>query len=185
MCLWCLGQVVSLKRLMMFVIWGLLVLAGIFVTVRFTGLMDHILSAGDPPNMTFGRDADLPETHNFFLACPADQMPDTDRAMQSPTFKTSVAALTDVLIETAPDHGMKLMTDVSGGKAGRLYFQARTPVFRFPDWIEIELILPESGNDVSFCLFSQSVYGLDDFGQNEKRTRAWLADVKTLMGQNQ
>ena len=169
----------------MFAIWGLLVLAGIFVTVRFTGLMDHILSAGDPPNMIFGPDADLPDANNFFLACPADQLPETDRAMQSPTFNTSVSALTEVLIDTAPDYGMKLMTDVSGGKAGRLYFQARTPVFRFPDWVEIELILPDTGNEVSFCLFAQSVYGLDDFGQNEKRTRAWLKDVQTRMGVGQ
>lgn len=169
----------------MFAIWGLLLLAGIFITVRFTGLMDHMLPAGDPPNITFGRDADLPTTSNFFLTCPADRLPETNRAMQSPTFNTSVAALTEVLIKTAPDHGMTLMTNVSGGRAGRLYFLARTAVFRFPDWIEIELILPETGNDVSFCLFSQSVYGLDDFGQNEKRTRAWLADVVTEMGQNQ
>jgi hypothetical protein len=161
----------------MFAIWGLLVLAGIFVTVRFTGLIDHMLPAGDPPNITFGRDANLPEAGNFFLTCPADQLPDTDRAMQSPTFNASVAALTEVLIETAPEHGMTLMTDVSGGKAGRIYFLARTPVFRFPDWIEIELILPDTGNDVSFCLFAQSVYGLDDIGQNEKRTRAWLDSV--------
>ncbi|OAZ10101.1 hypothetical protein TH4_07525 [Thalassospira tepidiphila MCCC 1A03514] len=179
------GQVVSLKRLAMVAIWGLLVLAGIFVTVRFTGLMDHMLPAGDPPNMTFGRDADLPNVPNFFLACPVDRLPDSDRAMQSPSFAASVATLTEVLIETAPDHGMTLMTDVSGGKAGRLYFLARSAVFRFPDWVEIELILPETGNDVAFCLFAQSVYGRDDFGQNEKRTRAWLADVEARMGQNQ
>ncbi|WP_417836141.1 DUF1499 domain-containing protein [Thalassospira tepidiphila] len=167
----------SLKRLAMVAIWGLLVLAGIFVTVRFTGLMDHMLPAGDPPNMTFGRDANLPDVANFFLACPADRLPDSDRAMQSPSFAASVATLTEVLIETASDHGMTLMTDVSGGKAGRLYFLARSAVFRFPDWVEIELILPETGNDVAFCLFAQSVYGHDDFGQNEKRTRAWLDSV--------
>lgn len=169
----------------MFAIWGLLVLAGIFITVRFTGLIDHILPAGDPPNITFGRDADLPGVPNFFLACPVDRLPDTGRAMESPTFTASVAALTEVLIDTAPDYGMTLQTDVSGGEAGRLYFLARTPVFRFPDWIEIELILPETGDDVTFCLFSRSVYGTADFGQNEKRTRAWLKDVQTRMGQNQ
>lgn len=180
---------VSLKRLAMFAIWGLLVLAGIFVTVRFTGLIDHMLPAGDPPNVTFGRDADLPKARNFFLACPADRLPQTDRAMQSPSFNASVAALTEVLIETAPDHGMELMSDVAGGEAGRLYFLARTLVFRFPDWVEIELILPETGtgadagNNVSFCLFAKSVYGVDDVGQNEKRTRAWLADVVSRMGQ--
>lgn len=167
----------------MFAIWGLLVLAGIFVTVRFTGLIDHMLPAGDPPNIAFAQDMDLPDAGNFFITCPADRLPTTDRAMQSPTFKASVASLTEVLIETAPDHGMKLMTDVEGGEAGRLYFLARTPVFRFPDWVEIELILPETGNDVSFCLFAQSVYGVEDMGQNEKRTRAWLADVETRMGQ--
>jgi hypothetical protein len=76
------------------------------------------------------------------------------------------------------------MTDIPGGEAGRLYFLARTPVLRFPDWVEIALILPETGDDVTFCLFARSVYGLDDLGQNEKRTRAWLSDVMTRMGQD-
>ncbi|NIY76120.1 DUF1499 domain-containing protein [Thalassospira sp. HF15] len=169
----------------MFAIWGLLLLAGIFITVRFTGLMDHMLPAGDPPNITFGRDADLPTTSNFFLTCPADRLPETDRAMQSPSFNTSVATLTEVLIDTARDHGMALKNDVPGGEAGRLYFLARTPVFRFPDWVEIELILPETGDNVTFCMLAKSVYGVEDLGQNEKRTRAWLADVVTRMGQNQ
>lgn len=178
-------QVVSLKRLVMVAIWGVVVLAGIFVTVRFTGLIDHMLPPGDPPNFAFGRDADLPQDPNFFLACPDDLRPDTDRSMQSPSFNASVAALTEVLVDTAPDHGMRLMTDISVGEAGRLYFLARSPVLHFPDWVEIELILPETGNDVSFCLFARSVYGIDDMGQNEKRTRAWLADVNARMGQTQ
>jgi hypothetical protein len=168
----------------MFAIWGLLLLAGIFVTVRMTGLIDYMLPAGAPPNITFGPNVDLPKTRNFFIACPPGQVPQTDRAMESPTLKASVAALTDVLIETAPDHGMELMTDIPGGEAGRLYFLARTPVLRFPDWVEIALILPETGDDVTFCLFARSVYGLDDLGQNEKRTRAWLSDVMTRMGQD-
>ena len=69
------------------------------------------------------------------------------------------------------------MSGVPGGKPGRLYFLARTPVFHFPDWVEVEFILPEQGGDITFCLFAQSVYGLDDIQQNEKRTRAWLADL--------
>lgn len=173
----------------MVAIWGVVVLVGIFVTVRFTGLINHMLPAGDPPDFTFGQNADLPQNPNFFVACPGDLLPDTLRSMQSPTFAASVASVTEVLVETAPDHGMTLMTDVPAGEAGRLYFLARSPVFHFPDWVEIELILPEgegnSDDDVTFCLFAQSVYGLDDMGQNEKRTRAWLGDVQARMGQVQ
>lgn len=180
-----LGVVVSLKLLGILTIWALLILAGILIVVRLTGLIDHLLPAGDPPNTRFGRDADLPQNPNFFLACPADQLPDTDRAMESPAFNASVATVTPVMIDAAADHGMQLKTDIAGGMDGRIYFLARTPVMRFPDWVEVEPILSETGEDVTFCLIARSVYGIDDLGQNEKRTRAWLQDVQTRMGQPQ
>lgn len=167
----------------MFAIWGLVVLAGIFVVIRFTGLIDHMLPAGDPPNFTFSLDASVPQSRNYFIVCPAERSPKTDRRMESPKFETAVSTLTDLLVETAPAHGMTLMSGIAGSEPGRLYFLARSPVFHFPDWVEVELILPETGNEVTFCLFAQSVYGLDDIQQNEKRTRAWISDVIARMGQ--
>ncbi|WP_288351161.1 DUF1499 domain-containing protein [uncultured Thalassospira sp.] len=166
----------------MFAVWGLIVLAGIFVVIRFTGLIDHMLPAGDPPNFTFAPETPVPQARNFFIVCPPGRSPRTDRAMPSPSFDATAATLADVMIETAPAHGMQLMSGVPGGKPGRLYFLARTPVFHFPDWVEVEFILPEQGGDITFCLFAQSVYGLDDIQQNEKRTRAWLADIVGRMG---
>lgn len=167
----------------MFAIWGLVVLAGIFVVIRFTGLIDHMLPAGDPPNFTFAPDASVPQSRNYFIVCPADRSPKTDRRMESPKFESAVSTLTDLLVETAPAHGMTLMSGIAGSEPGRLYFLARSPVFHFPDWVEVELILPETGNEITFCLFAQSVYGLDDIQQNEKRTRAWISDVIARMGQ--
>jgi len=166
----------------MFAIWGLVVLTGIFVVVRFTGLIDHMLPAGEPPKFTFAPDTPVPQTRNFFVACPDDLLPKTDRSMQSPHFNAAASTLADVMIETAPAHGMTAKTGVSGAEPGRLYFLARSPIFHFPDWVEVELVLPEKGGDISFCLFAQSVYGLDDIQQNEKRTRAWIADIVTRMG---
>ncbi len=167
----------------MVAIWGLLVLVGIFVVVRFTGLIDHMLPAGDPPNYTFAPDADVPKSSNFFIACPDRLAPKTHRHMKSPVFEAAASTLADLLIETAPAHGMTLMRGASGAKSGRLYFLARSPIFHFPDWVEVELILPKTGNEVTFCLFAQSVYGRDDLKQNEKRTRSWIADVVSRMGQ--
>ena len=167
----------------MFAIWGLVVLAGIFVVIRFTGLIDHMLPAGDPPNFTFAPDASVPQSRNYFIVCPADRSPKTDRRMESPKFEAAVSTLTELLIETAPAHGMTLMSGIAGSEPGRLYFLARSPVFHFPDWVEVELILPETGNEVTFCLFAQSDYGSDDIQQNEKRTRAWISDVIARMGQ--
>lgn len=174
----------DLKRLVMFALWGILVLGGIFVVVRFTGLIDHILSAGEPPDFTFAPETSVPKARNYFIACPANLSPKTDRSMQSPVFNTAASTLADVMIETAPAHGMTLVSNPTGGEPGRLYFLARTPVFHFPDWVQVELILPEQGEDITFCLFAQSVYGLDDIQQNEKRTRAWIADIVARMGQS-
>lgn len=173
----------QLKRFAMVAIWGLLVLAGLFVVVRFSGLIDHMLPAGDPPNSTFDPGADVPQSNNFFIACPDRLVPKTDRKMQSPVFDAAASTLADLLIETAPAHGMTLMRGANGAKPGKLYFLARSPVFHFPDWVEVELVLPETGNEVTFCMFAQSVYGSEDLGQNEKRTRAWIADVTVRMGQ--
>ncbi|MCC9625712.1 DUF1499 domain-containing protein [Thalassospira sp. MA62] len=164
------------KRLMMIVIWGLLVVVLCFAVVRFSGLLDHMLPAGTPPEQVLSPDVTLPDNPNYFFVCDADQIAPTSRRMDSPTFDQPPEAVAKALIKTAPSHGISLR---DGSEYSRsLRFVARTPVFRFPDWIEIRLDAAKSGQGTTLCLFSQSVYGYADFEQNEKRARAWISSIR-------
>lgn len=169
-----------MRRLTMIVIWALLVLGGIFAIVRFSGLLDHMLAAGDPPDFIPTSESPLPATPNYFLACPADMMPPTTRKMESPVFATSRQELAAALVATAPDHGMTLMDGNENTQI--LRFLARSTIFRFPDWVEIRLQPGAAGDGVTFCMFAQSVFGHDDLGQNKKRTRAWIRDFRARLG---
>ena len=52
-------------------------------------------------------------------------------------------------------------------------FEQRTPVFRFPDTIRVQIVSLADG--VSAILYSRSRYGGWDIGVNRKRLRRWLA----------
>ena len=172
-----------MKRLTAILIWVLLVLAGIYAVLRFSGMLAMMLDAGQPPQFQFGADATLPEAPNYFISCPKQMLPGSDRQMESPQFNASIDDLSDALIETAPKHDMKLVS--GSAEAQHLRFLARSPVLQFPDWVEVKLMAvptetqqtSSDGPETTFCLFAQSVYGMGDFNKNENRTRAWLADV--------
>ncbi|WP_146030376.1 DUF1499 domain-containing protein [Thalassospira sp. GB04J01] len=167
-----------MRRLTAIMVWGLLVLAGIFAVVRFSGLLGMMLPAGEPPQFVFDPNSELPDTPNYFLSCPDGLAPRGGRQMTSPQFEASVEKLARAFIATAPDHGMKLTNGSVG--AHSLQFLARSKVFQFPDWVELKLMSVPDQAGATFCLFAKSVYGRDDFQQNEKRTRAWLRDVRLL-----
>lgn len=164
-----------MRRLTAIMIWVVLVLAGIFAVLRFSGLLAVMLDAGDPPQFIFDASSQRPETQNYFISCPDGLAPGGRRQMTSPQFDTSIAILSKAFVATAPDHAMKLVNGSAG--AQNLQFLARSTVFQFPDWVALKLMPVPDGAGVTFCLFAQSVYGRDDLGKNEKRTRAWLADV--------
>ncbi len=152
--------------------WLLFVGALTFAVIRFSGLLDSMLLAGEPADIRFGPDMELPKSANYFVICPHDACPKTHRRAPSPDFKVAPDVLATALQGTANAFNMHLIE----GDALSLEFRflTRTPIMRFPDWVDIKVVPNGQGGSRIFA-YSRSVYGNDDFGKNEKRLKSWMA----------
>ena len=168
-----------MKRVAIVLAWLLFVGGLTFAVIRFSGLLDSMLMADEPADISLGPDIDRPQSPTYFLVCPPDACPSTDRNVPSPVFDASPDTVATALQATAGAQGMKLVE--GNGLALELRFLARTPVFRFPDWVDVKVIPGENGGSRVFA-YSRSVYGSDDFGQNEKRLKSWMAATVALIG---
>ncbi|KZB56078.1 DUF1499 domain-containing protein [Thalassospira xiamenensis] len=169
-----------MKRLAIVLAWLLFVGGLTFAVIRFSGLLDSMLVAGEPADISLGPDIELPKSPTYFLICPLEACPSTHRNAQSPAFDAAPDTVATALQATAGELGMKLVE--GDGLSLELRFLARTPIFRFPDWVDVKVIPSEQGGSRVFA-YSRSVYGNDDFGQNEKRLKSWMAATVALIGQ--
>ncbi|WP_404426069.1 DUF1499 domain-containing protein [Thalassospira australica] len=169
-----------MKRVGIVLAWLLFVGGLTFAVVRFSGLLDNMLWEGEPADVVFGPDMALPETPTYFLICPLEACPSTHRNAQSPAFDAAPDTVATALQATAGELDMKLVE--GDGLSLELRFLARTPVFRFPDWVDVKVIPNAQGGSRIFA-YSRSVYGNDDLGQNEKRLKSWMAATVALIGQ--
>lgn len=58
-------------------------------------------------------------------------------------------------------------------KSGRMIYEARSPFFRFPDYVYAHIdAAPKHQSRIS--ILSRSRFGVSDFGVNKKRVESWL-----------
>ena len=60
-------------------------------------------------------------------------------------------------------------------------FVQRTKLVRFPDVISVEFV-SLTDRSSTLALYSQSQYGYNDFGANQRRAKAWLSDLTICLG---
>lgn len=110
---------------------------------------------------------------NQFLALPSNytsvQRPDATVR----TFAANIDQVRDAWLEI-----LRGEPRVSGIRQsdGQIEAVQRTPLVGFPDWITAQPIDIGNGQS-SICVFSRSKFGIRDFGVNEKRGLAWLAQL--------
>jgi uncharacterized protein (DUF1499 family) len=115
-----------------------------------------------------------PASPNTYLVCPADRT--TAEVDREPT----VHALSPDELERAWLEALarepRLERRIAEAEARRHVFVQRTPVFRFPDVIQLEILeVPPDGSTI--CLYSRSLYGYSDLGANRARVEDWLARI--------
>ncbi len=110
---------------------------------------------------------------NQFLALPANfssaQRPDATVGI----FHASVDQVRDAWLEIV--RGEPRMSGIRQ-LDGQIEAVQRTALVGFPDWITAQPVDLGDGQ-ASICVFSRSKFGLRDFGVNEKRGLAWLAQL--------
>lgn len=147
---------------------GLLVAAGVVAMVLLRRL-DHEAGVWHVDPLT----APKPTTPNSFRIAPAGASVDADDV--APTFSMSVAQLASAFDRVARDSGN---VDVIGGSAesGSVTFVETSTLFAFPDYISVSFLEVDDQRS-TLAVFSRSRLGHSDLGVNEKRVRAWLAQL--------
>jgi uncharacterized protein (DUF1499 family) len=114
---------------------------------------------------------------NQFLALPAgfasQQSPDATVGR----FQASVDEVRDAWLEilrSEPRVSHIRQTD------GQIEAIQRSALMGFPDWITAQPI-DLGGGQASICVFSRAKFGIRDFGVNEKRVLAWLAQLASKL----
>lgn len=70
---------------------------------------------------------------------------------------------------------------LSGDDAARRYeFVQRSAVFRFPDFVSVEVVTAGEGRS-ALAVYSRSRVGYSDFGVNRKRVDRWLAATEAAL----
>ncbi len=114
---------------------------------------------------------------NQFLALPSSFASAQKADATVGTFKASVDQVRDAWLEI-----LRGEPRVSGIRQsdGQIEAIQRTALVGFPDWITAQPV--DLGNgQASICVFSRSKFGIRDFGVNEKRCLAWLAQLATKL----
>ena len=115
-----------------------------------------------------------PSSPNTYLVCPADRTTaEVDR--EPPVHALSTDELERVWLDALAGEP-RLERRIAEAEARRYVFVQRTPVFRFPDVIQLEILeAPPDGSTI--CLYSRSLYGYSDLGANRARVEDWLARI--------
>ncbi|QJE72725.1 DUF1499 domain-containing protein [Aerophototrophica crusticola] len=116
--------------------------------------------------------------NQYLLAPPGTTAQATPHA-EAPTFPIPAERLRDLLLAaaTAEPRAQVLYRSNDGL---RFTVMQQTALMRFPDFVSVEVRPVPGGSTV--LAYSRSVYGIRDFGVNQKRVEGWLAEVKAQAG---
>ncbi len=166
-----------MSRFVMLIMWLVAVAGLTFAGVRFSGLLDSMLPAGEPEITQFSPEMTLPSQPNFYLVCGGGHCPPAIRKIESPVFSVSASQLFSRIEELVPSMGGKVT--YRNGETLHIRFVVRSSVFRFPDWVDLQAS-PVEDNSSELLAYSRSVYGADDFGVNKKRLQKLIAQLSAL-----
>ena len=126
---------------------------------------------------------------NEYLAAPLDAAPlfnDTSKRIASPTYPVSAEELRtsfeQALAKRQPINGdfwAKPVQEDTDAFASRFVYVERTPLFRFPDVVNVQFLDVGNGSS-TLILHSASVYGQSDLGKNKERVEDLLKRISDL-----
>jgi uncharacterized protein (DUF1499 family) len=116
---------------------------------------------------------------NQFLMLPAGFRAAADPHAASPVFAVDPAQLADKLRQVAlAEPRTRLLSADETGR--RLEFVQRSAVFRFPDYVSVEILPAEGGS--TLAVYSRAKVGYSDLGVNRRRIERWIAKLEAELG---
>jgi len=120
----------------------------------------------------------LKPSPNQFLVCPAEYCAAKPH-LNSPTYPVSSEHLKQQWIAVVTGQP-GVDADIVETADGQLTHIQRSSLMRYPDSITVTF-LPLGETQSTLAIYSRSHYGKSDFGVNEKRIRAWLAELEVSL----
>ncbi|MCP5366595.1 MAG: DUF1499 domain-containing protein [Hyphomicrobiales bacterium] len=149
-----------------------LALAAVAGVLRLTSLWDRLLAPGELRKVDFAN-LELGPRPNQFLMCPPGLCRGATPHAESPVFARPAADLRrDLEAAALATPGVEKVAE----EGDTLYFVARTPVMRWPDWITLRVLDLGDGRS-TLAAYGRAVFGRRDFGANRARIEGWLANL--------
>lgn len=149
-----------------------LLMVGLALVIRFSGLWDSLLPAGPVLEQNFTT-LTPPGSPNSYLICPEGVCAAATPDAASPEIQLAPAQLIDRIETIAQADGATLMDRID---ANAVEMVVRTPLMRWPDRISVRAYPGPDGGS-TFALYSRSIYGESDLGANQKRVERWLSQL--------
>lgn len=151
-----------------------LILVGLVLVVRFSGLWDSLLPAGPVSEVNFTT-LTPPGSPNTYLVCPEGVCAGATPDAVSPETQLAPAQLIDRIIAIAEADGAN---QVERFGVDAVEMVIRTPVMRWPDRVSVRAYPADAGGS-TFALYSRSIFGESDLGANRKRVERWLSKLNS------
>jgi uncharacterized protein (DUF1499 family) len=113
----------------------------------------------------------LPKTQNYYLVCPEKYCNVTPNRL-SPSYPVSAEDLFNDFNQVISEEPRVNFT-YSIPEEGQFQLVQKSLILRFPNDIAVQFIAL-SDNSSTLAIYSQSRYGVYDFGENKRRIDRWL-----------
>ena len=151
-----------------------LILVGLLLVVRFSGLWDSLLPAGPISEVDFAT-LSPPGSPNTYLVCPEGVCAGATPDAVSPQTQLPPAQLIERIVAIAEADGAAQVERIG---TDAVEMVVRTPLMRWPDRVSVRAYPLASAYGSTFALYSRSKYGESDMGANKKRVERWIAQLK-------
>lgn len=147
-----------------------LLMVGLALVIRFSGLWDSLLPAGPVSEVNFAT-LTPPGSPNSYLICPQGVCAAATPDAISPEIQLAPAQLIERILAIAEADGATL---IDRRDPNAVEMVVRTPLMRWPDRISARAY-PGPGGGSTVALYSRSIYGESDLGANKTRVERWLS----------
>jgi uncharacterized protein (DUF1499 family) len=110
---------------------------------------------------------------NWYLVAPPGLCRHATPHRAAPVFPFDRASLI-TRVHTLLSREPQIAVLESSADGGRMRLVQRTPIMRWPDYVDIAVLDAEGGS--TLAIYSRSKFGYRDFGANRKRVEGWLAE---------
>lgn len=113
---------------------------------------------------------------NWYLVAPAGLCREATPHREAPVFDMERDALV-TRVHTLLSREPQISVHASSEAGDRLALVQRTPIMRWPDYVDIAVLDAADGGS-TLAVYSRSKFGYRDFGANRKRVEGWLSELQ-------